>query len=450
MIVIKDPLPYIGEAELAAEAPPAYEDGDFDQWAAATSEAYAHLQETKAGPPTARPFGRILRTFASTPRTSPVSTPSSPSPSTPISPTLSSTLSSLQSKKPGARSSTWFARTFGSSSRTAKEVKESVTGLLREIVKQPETTASVLIIDSCAEACRTHNLSLPSILQEPSLEGRSTIYWAVIKHPLQPPSPHERDLISTLLDLAAPLTEATISEIRLACLQNSNQPLFQWLRQMPVFSPLNGKDEILLGSSTPRDEIAVENVPGDEGAFIVRFRVMLFQKRMRVSKQVKLEFIARGRMWSLKFLIVTDGDKRLSHRRERPGTWAVTLALVEHSPPTWIDSRLIIEEAPSTSPESASTSQSLVDVVRPFSPSKGGEARANSKPTISLRLKSGSSQLAPAGPNYPNDMIVASLGESLMANSLQYDGSSYIGSDESLQARLEARLGKPDAQCIIC
>lgn len=37
-----------------------------------------------------------------------------------------------------------------------------------------------------------------------------------------------------------------------------------------------------------------------------------------------------------------------------------------------------------------------------------------------------------------------------MATSLQYDGSSYIAADEKLRARLEARLGKQDGDCIIC
>jgi len=44
----------------------------------------------------------------------------------------------------------------------------------------------------------------------------------------------------------------------------------------------------------PPDEIIVEDVPGDEGAFVVKFEVVQFQQRMRISKRISLEFIARG------------------------------------------------------------------------------------------------------------------------------------------------------------
>ncbi|KAF7437582.1 hypothetical protein PC9H_004424 [Pleurotus ostreatus] len=47
-------------------------------------------------------------------------------------------------------------------------------------------------------------------------------------------------------------------------------------------------------------------------------------------------------------------------------------------------------------------------------------------------------------------IIVASLEDSLMGASLQYSGTSYIARDAMLRARLEARLRKPEAECVIC
>jgi hypothetical protein len=48
-----------------------------------------------------------------------------------------------------------------------------------------------------------------------------------------------------------------------------------------------------------------------------------------------------GRMWCIRFHIIT--EEGASNRR-RPGAWAVSLSILEHSPPTWIDSRLIIRD----------------------------------------------------------------------------------------------------------
>jgi hypothetical protein len=39
-----------------------------------------------------------------------------------------------------------------------------------------------------------------------------------------------------------------------------------------------------------------EVVESDTGDFLVKFKILEFQKRMRVSNQVQLEFIARGKI----------------------------------------------------------------------------------------------------------------------------------------------------------
>ncbi|KAH9949313.1 hypothetical protein B0H21DRAFT_820304 [Amylocystis lapponica] len=320
----------------------------------------------------------------------------------------------------------WFA--FGPSARTTREIKATVLALVRDLVKQPDLSGAPSILHSCAEACHAHGLSFPALLQEPAMEGHSPIYWAVIKRAADADG---QDLVAALLALAAPLSEDSLSEIRLACLQNSDNTLFQRLRRSPAVAPLTGTDELLLGASVPPDAVDVQDVPGDEGAFVVHIRIPVFQRRMRVSGEVNMEFIARGRLWALSFLVLASShDVRVPHQRHPPGTWLVALALLEHSPPTWIDSRLIIEEPADAPP---------------------AHPKPRPKPTISLRLTRPAQLTAPAYRGRRNDAIVVSLGDSLMANSLQYNGSSYLGADECLHARLEARLAKPDgAECIIC
>lgn len=294
------------------------------------------------------------------------------------------------------------------------------------------------MLDSCAEACQANNVSFSDVLQEKSIEGHSSLYWAIVKRPnISDKSDGGRrsedgrtqpDLVSALLSFAEPLTDDTISEIRRACLDTSDQALFQRLRQSPAFAPLSGSDKMLLGVTVPPDEVEVEDVAGDEGAFVVRMNLVMFQKRMRVTKKIEIEFLARGRIWKFSFFI---SDRAVyGGQWHDKGVWLVALSLLEHSPPTWLDSRLIIEDA------------------------RSSETTAKLKPTVSIRLKTGPQQLTPSKGANPGTTvfgsIVASLDDSLMGNSLQYDGSSYISPDGSLKARIEAKLGKPDAECIIC
>ncbi|OBZ69537.1 hypothetical protein A0H81_10144 [Grifola frondosa] len=242
---------------------------------------------------------------------------------------------SSQDKAP-RRPAPWFS--FSAYGRAARSVRVTVLGILRDVVKHAARPESLGLLTSCSDACRTYDLSFSAILQEPSVEGHTPIYWAVINRPPEPPREDTPDLVTALLTMAAPLADATLSELRLACLQTSDQALFQRLRLSPAFAPLSGTEEIILGGSVPPDEVVVEEMPGDEGAFAVCVRFPLFQKRMRISKEVALEFIARGRLWSLKFFVVAEHDMRTGFKYYAPGTWVVTLALLEHSPPTCIDS----------------------------------------------------------------------------------------------------------------
>jgi hypothetical protein len=71
--------------------------------------------------------------------------------------------------------------------------------------------------------------------------------------------------------------------------------LFQRLRLSPEFSPVSGSDQVLLGMTIPPDDIDVEDLPGEAGAFAVDIVIPHFHKRMVVSKKITLEFIARSK-----------------------------------------------------------------------------------------------------------------------------------------------------------
>lgn len=259
MIIEKHPLP---DDPTPSEAPPSY-----DTLPSIPSSSSFTLDE-KVNPylqPTYPP------------------SPQSPEPGSSVNP------ASPKGKWKGAKP--WFP--FGQAARAAREVKATVLGLIRDLVKL-ETSSSTSILQSCSEACNAHGLSLSSILQEKAIEGHTALYWAIVKRPPEPPSPNDNDVLTGMLALAEPLTDATISDIRLACLVTSDQRLFQRLRRSPAFAPLSGSDQMLLEASVPPDEVIVEDVPGDEGAFAVHFRLVKFQARMRVSKEIHMEYIARG------------------------------------------------------------------------------------------------------------------------------------------------------------
>jgi hypothetical protein len=400
MIIGKSPLP---DDPTPSEAPPSYDAVD-------PGAKEIHLVE-KGG------LGPIQN--ASIPRS-------------PISPVSKSPSSSTSLKGKG-KVTNWF--NFGAS-RTTREVRTTVLRLVRDLVREQHATggASMSILESCAEACAGHSVTLSTLLQENSIENHTPLYWAIVNRPPDNDSAVP-DLLTSLISFASPLTPETISDIRHACLLTSDQPLFQRLRMSPEFAPLSGTDEMLLGGSISPDDITVEDIPGDERSFAVNFEIVHFQKRMLVSKYIILEFIARGassiylrlnsilnsyecaaRMWQLTFSIAQD-----SQHGVRPGSWCINLSLLENSPPTWVDSRLIIPEptsgsSPPGSPSSASpssTSPSLLDRVK---------TKRKPKPTIVIRLKP-SQQLVPLSLGYSYQQttsVVVSLEDNTIGSSLQY------------------------------
>lgn len=394
-------------------------------------------------PPSYDTLGPILSGYRDTkpptPSTATSSTQSPPHRSPPKSPTTTTK---------GKARANWF--NFAAH-RTSRDVRNTVLGLVRDLVREYHTNspAPAGILQSCAEACAAHNLCLASILQEKSIEEHTPLYWAIVKRVPDEAIDEDTqipDLLTALLSHSTPLTRETISDVRVACLVTSDQSLFQRLRMSPEFSKISGRDEMLLGATLPMDDIVVEDMAGDEGAFAVNFEIVQFQKRMMVSKEIVLEFIARSRMWKLEFSIANGSQ----HADPRPGSWCISLSLLENSPPAWIDSRLLVQEPDTTSPIPSPDTKSPTSPGRSASsPFVFGASRPKTKPTISIRLKSTEQLFAPR-PHQAQSKVVVSLEDSLMGSSLQYAGSSYIAADEKLRARLEARLCKPEAECVIC
>lgn len=371
-------------------------------------------------------------------------------------------------------SSTWFS--FLPNARI-KQTLQTVISLLHDLVSTTttENSAAASILASCASAIPPSSFS--TLLQQPTFEGHTPIYWAILNH--------HAHILPDMLQYAGPLNNACIADIRLACLASGDQVLFGKLRrgELPFITTLARADALILGS-TSADDIDVREVDG-EAAFSASIKIRLWQKRMRVAGLVNVEFIARGRIWSLTFFSPPSPSSfpnSLSTRGAGIGPWRVALSLMEHSPPTFVDGRLVIDvfcprsssisHLPSSEPSSPAHSRypSLPSTPVPASP-------IQAKPPIEIPLQSacrlahrtsdgcvfnvldlgrggvgGSSSLQipqPAvwseeGTRYTNALV------GMLSDDLGWDKAPYLAPDGTLHARLDARLEKAEGGCIIC
>ena len=244
-----------------------------------------------------------------------------PDPSTTFRPTLSK-------RHPKARTSAasrWFPTAIFGLSKTAKQVRTATQDFLRDLLSQarPSEHEWLSLLGNCAENCTAHGLSFSSILQEPFVEGHLPIYWAILKRSASTSAsvfaasavaatPVKTDhhrvasrdpdaLVLAILDASLPLNALSVADARLACVTVSDNALFVRLGQRyEAFSPRLGTDKVLLGGNDLVDTISVVETRGTgtgspaAAGFSVHFSLTQFQLRMRVSKQARIEFIARG------------------------------------------------------------------------------------------------------------------------------------------------------------
>lgn len=204
----------------------------------------------------------------------------------------------------------WFP--FSSSSTIAttpnrkpnNEVRSTVLNLVRDLVLEHHSSSPAAsgILQSCAEACQSHSLSLSDILKERFIEGHSPLYWAIVKRqePETPEEPVYPDLLDTLLKQSAPLEAGTVAELRQACIVTSDHAMFRRLSVLPQFTTTSAVDRVIRGTTIPPDDVTVELGAANEGGFTVILHLFQFHKRMMLSQEISHEFIARSRYISFK------------------------------------------------------------------------------------------------------------------------------------------------------
>ena len=172
-----------------------------------------------------------------------------------------------------------------------EDVKKMVYKSVEDAVKDPGSQQSVALIEKCAELCREKGLNFSGILQDPCLGRHRALYWVIVGKP----PPNEYGLLSAILKHSGSLYPSSINEARLACLQVSDQTLFNHLWRHPAYSGPSVTNEFVFGATGPADRVEVQEATANEiPTFIARFEIPHFHKRMGISGKIAFEFIARG------------------------------------------------------------------------------------------------------------------------------------------------------------
>ncbi|KAJ7714473.1 hypothetical protein DFH07DRAFT_863391 [Mycena maculata] len=357
----------------------------------------------------------------------------------------------------------------------------------------------VALLDACAQLCARHKIDLSAILQETSIQGHTALYWAIVNSPWPLHAPFE--LVGAVLERAAPLKPETITEARQACVSLRNQEVFQFLRMRPEFGALTAEDRFLLGVLVPPEEIDIETMEGSAQPFSVKFKIPFYQKRMLLAREIKLEFIARGRLWQLSFFTPNQPPQKwLKH-----GQWSGSLRLGENSLSTHVEFGLVFLDASwpataSAAPEHATSATPGVTVYRAKFDFTGDEGEMHlvkddvvellekndngwwlvKKDGVQAWAPSNYLELVPVAPKPGHRWVhgssekmlrgkndTTSQGVNMLSWPMFGDDSVYIAPDGSVTGILGVKLGtpkaptprtswpemiptKPDDECVVC
>ncbi|KAG0700079.1 hypothetical protein DFH29DRAFT_933961 [Suillus ampliporus] len=199
-----------------------------------------------------------------------------------------------------------------------KQSRTIVLSCIRDIVSAPDFDSSSIVsaVDTCVAALSAVEFS--DLLQTPNIEGHTALYWAIVNN--------RREAYSVFALFISKISSVCSSDLRRACMVTSDHALFMQLD----LGNANSKDEPFRRSlGCPADVIQVDEADGRP--IVASFHLRMFQKRLRIARELRTEFVAGGRIWWLRFYLGPEGK------------WNVGFGLSQHSFPTQLHVLLLIE-----------------------------------------------------------------------------------------------------------
>ncbi|EJU01678.1 hypothetical protein DACRYDRAFT_22728 [Dacryopinax primogenitus] len=378
--------------------------------------SYYEAQRNQAGPSNPRRQRPSPAPITTKPRT--VSTFSSLSVSTRKN--LADKLAYLTTRTPTTPSkSSWvpgFVRKRSEAKQQAQideQVKETVLTLIRDVVRDVQQPDCIDILNRCVAACQMRALMFPELAQLKIIEDHTALYWAIVSG-----TPTTASTLPTLIHpvvnllISFPLQQHTRIDARQACTVNSDNRLFQQLRQSPGYSTIvTYANEVISAGGDRLETVEVNHMNLDAvGQFAISFSIQNWIRKMRAAKHVPLEFIARGRTWGLTFRVAEEHTHGF-----RSGQWYGELKLLDNSPPTWVTGRLRIM------PQDVSfTRKGPLDITFHTE----GQ-RLDNRWALQFKLKGPKGEL------------------------VEFDDSPYLTQDGTMHVQGEFKLDKTHADCVI-
>ncbi|KAI9457142.1 hypothetical protein F5148DRAFT_1151228 [Russula earlei] len=169
------------------------------------------------------------------------------------------------------------------------EARDEVQSRMRFLLSRNDLSEKdcLDVFAECTQACLNGGLDLSAVLQEPLIENKTPVYWAILNRSTSSEADHTAFsvLIVTLLKACGPLDATTTTSVRVACMMTSNNALLQHLfLQFPGLSPLSTGD----GGG---DVVDVDEKRHGTSGFIAYIHIPRFWLRMSVSEAIKVEFV---------------------------------------------------------------------------------------------------------------------------------------------------------------
>ncbi|KAJ3864405.1 hypothetical protein EV359DRAFT_81447 [Lentinula novae-zelandiae] len=338
-------------------------------------------------------------------------------------------------------------------------IQNTVQSLINQVTS-PETASSILKI--CASVATRYHVSLSFLIQQgftSNDDGQSLLFQKVLQTDVNDKA--SLKILSLIMNYAAHEGKGVrICDIRRACIIKDDQALFEFVRDTKLYRKSAGSapDAIYLGSTGLQDIVLVQpritnplrvsSSNRHQPAFTANLIIPMFQIRMRGLNEVKLEFIAQGRMWCLTFRKAIH-DPQSSKKKKSFSLWRRTRMNTESAADNWQIGLSLTDQSESTPVQATitflpSTWSTVATALR--GGLKDSQLKNKDEVEIELSTKPGERLVSEPDSARIESRVKAVKGQtqgiyaSLDSGILSSSGSIYIEEDGSLIVILEAIL----------